>query len=128
MKTDNEIIAEFMKFNVTSERTLVDATIERVWKANEYPYFGGFRTEQLSQFETSWDWLMPVVEKIENTPVIERPGSEYIFTIDKGICIISEDGENPVIECQRFDTRIENTYRCIVNFIKWHNEVKRLTK
>ena len=55
---DNKLIAEFMGVNVI--------TLDDVRK-NKNPYFSsadGYLEDDL-KYHTSWDWLMPVVEKIE---------------------------------------------------------------
>ena len=58
MKEDNKLIAEFMNLNVV--------TINDI-KRNKNPYIqsaDGYTIEEL-QYNTSWDWLVPVVQKIE---------------------------------------------------------------
>ena len=69
-------------------------------------------------YEKSWDWLMPVVERIDSrTPYDPR------VTIEHNWCSIKvPDG--------RFDieiigsSRIEATYKAVVEFIKWYNKNK----
>ena len=46
---DNKLIAEFMGYKVGERRR-----------------GGGYMPENEMKYDTSWDWLMPVVEKIEN--------------------------------------------------------------
>lgn len=71
-------------------------------------------------YNTSWDWLMPVVEKIENdTPI-------YI-NICENCCIIdtAEDLRNPKDEPLirvDADTKLEATYRAILEFINWYKK------
>lgn len=62
------------------------------------------------KYHSSWDWLMPVMAKINNTPEYY---SVYIPRIlsDMGIEI------NPLF--------IENTWGDIVEFIKWYNRNKK---
>lgn len=98
-KTDNHLIEEF------------------------YVSQGGKPTLEadLSFYESSWDWLMPVVEKIDSLD-----DGKYIVIIDPMITIISENGEAVVNECQAFDGRIKNTYGAVVEFVKWYNQNKPL--
>lgn len=122
-KTDNELIAEFMGF----ERIENDRWMAHYIKGLLDPYFGSFRDVHL-RFNESWDWLMPVVEKIE------RLG--YYTTIFK-----DEDGQqtailHPVPSYQRDEnsmivpndpmrgneSKIDTTYSVVVEFIKWYNE------
>lgn len=68
------------------------------------------------KYHTSWDWLMPVVEKIEY---------EANVTICRQSCHI----ENDDILIERYgDTKIESIYLAVVAFIKWHNEQKGIEK
>lgn len=125
MKTtteNNRIIAEFMGWKEQTDPT------ER--------WFGSFRepngilhkntnTEPLL-FHSSWDWLMPVVEKIEGL-------ENSIYQVD-----IMQEGARILKRCKHFDkpidctvskmpegtTKLEATYKAVVQFIKWYNENK----
>ena len=61
---------------------------------------------QLGDYHTSWDWLMPVVEKIKRTDLsrdmVMQGMDELIDAFD------AED--------------IETTYQAVVEFIKQHNK------
>jgi len=56
------------------------------------------------EFHKSWDWLMPVVQKIKDTPTYG-----------------STDGIDFVLTC---DLTKENLYESVVEFIKYYNEEK----
>ena len=73
------------------------------------------------QYHKSWDWLMPVVEKIEederydvkifqNGTIITN---QYGYDIVNNVCNIS------------FDKKIEHTYPAVVEFINFHNQSKQ---
>lgn len=62
------------------------------------------RTIQDTHYHSSWDWLMPVVQKIKDTPTYG-----------------STDGIDFVLNC---DLTKENLYKSVVEFIKYHNEEK----
>jgi hypothetical protein len=82
---------------------------------------GRFGLETVSasdlEYHRSWDWLMPVVERIESderydvdilqygTRIIERTKTESIEIVNN-IANIS------------FDKKIEHTYQAIVDFVK----------
>ena len=53
-------------------------------------------------YDTSWDWLMPVVQKIKDTPTHE-----------------SLDGIDFVLAC---DLTLQNLYKAVVEFIKEYNK------
>jgi hypothetical protein len=83
-----------------------------------------FNDDEL-RFDTSWDWLMPVVEKIEETEV---NGDYAMIIIQQGMCEIEmyeymkeqKDGEE--LRVHTFQgSKIEATYQAVVSFIKWYN-------
>ena len=88
-KQDNVIIAEFMG--------LVLVTLDKI-KTNKKPYISsadGYTDDEL-KYDCSWDWLIPVVEKIE----IECQGvpTELLY------CSLYSD--------------IKEVYQSVVKFIK----------
>lgn len=91
---NNKLISEFMKFeNVGKshyEVVLPHCTIIR-------PLFN-------MRFASSWDWLMPVVEKIEQS-------REDIYDIEEFLLIRDELAS----------ARINTTYKSVIDFIKWQN-------
>ena len=94
MKT-NKIIAEFMGVNVI--------TLDDVRK-NKNPYFSsadGYLEDNL-KYHTSWDWLMPVVDKIEQ---------------------VHEGVPQELINLSLFSTRDE-VYKAVVKFINEYNKRK----
>jgi hypothetical protein len=75
------------------------------------------------RYHTSWDWLMPVVEKIES--IENELGYLYSVTImNKNQCEITN--ENEYICGGGFEnletTKIEAVYEAVVGFIKLYNE------
>lgn len=60
-------------------------------------------------YNSSFEWLMPVVEKIE--------GMGYYVTIDGNSCKIGKRGEWE--DTSTADTKIEAVYKQCVIFIKW---------
>jgi hypothetical protein len=72
------------------------------------------------KYNSSWDWLMPVIEKIEETTYEETSfytiiGYKYCeieSMEDVGFESIDKDG----------NSKLEATYKAGIEFIKWHNE------
>lgn len=91
MNTENKLIAEFMNWNIKSI-----TTIPSNLHLTNIQLDNGDIMEL--KFNTSWDWIMHVVEKIQNF------GFEFIIA----------------------DTSIETTYKAVVQFIKEYN--KQLNK
>jgi hypothetical protein len=93
MKTteNNKLIAEFMNLNIV---TLDDI------RANKDPYISsadGYTEEEL-KYDTSWDWLMPVVEKCLTT-----------------------DGKHYTLNDALLTCNIKEVYQAVVQFINQYN-------
>jgi hypothetical protein len=61
------------------------------------------------QYNTSWDWLMPVVDKIEKTAYVNIKGCAVDIST-----IVSTNAPS----------KIDAVYKAVVEFIKWHNQNK----
>lgn len=71
------------------------------------------------EFHTSWDWLMPVVEKIEEVnrcPYRVVITSTLTYITDK-----SKHGTPEVIRAANTD-KLTNTWVAVVEFIKWYKQ------
>jgi hypothetical protein len=96
-----------------------------------------------SQFHKSWDWLMPVVEKIESLDLkeygyqwegidgeIEYNNGSICVEIERNHCWIWVDLSldpphtlNEKTSHINFPTKIEATYAAVVEFIEYYNEL-----
>lgn len=82
-----------------------------------------------AQFHSSWDWLMPVVEKIE-TLKSELGGKYGVYIVSNGCCIQDTklDLDKGVgyfsqhYKTCREKSKLASTYEAVVQFIKWYNE------
>lgn len=106
MKTDNELIAEFMGKPMTYIHDSGNVVAERTMN------YEGYYTE--------WNNLMPVVEKIERLySKAFPPGEKFIEMI-----LAHEDPIDKhytdVLSCP-MSTPISEVYESVVDFIKWHN-------
>ena len=111
---DNELIAEFMGFEL--HRTTPHGKGFEVIKeeANMYRTNDkGWVHKDNLEFHSSWEWLMPVMEKIRgiwNTFEFDTPENdkaEDIFSFTKE-WFMSAD--------------IDSIYNAVVEFIKWYNQ------
>ena len=87
-------------------------------------------------YHFQWNWLMPVVDRIES---LKAPGRYIIcqVTITSHICHIHYNAGNvtvqnlPVFEIDQHrsdtETKIENVYSAVVQFIQWYNQYKPIT-
>jgi len=98
MKTDNEIIAEFMgaemllggaynNIPIPSNRIIIEETCLKYVEEMEY--------------HSSWDWLMPVVGKITKTTPMNHSWYDVRYTLG--------------------DADIQGAYKRVLGFIKWYN-------
>jgi len=111
---NNKLIAEFMGAIPDTGET------EGAFGGIRFPH-GYDRTIALL-YDTSWDWLMPVVEKIEDID-----GGKYDINILKNgtqIFEYSSGGKvivNNVADIS-FSNKIEHTYQAVVEFINFYNQ------
>lgn len=113
--SDNEVIADWMasKVNV-NERGRKEYLLLEAPKG-----FSGDCWYELGnvRYATSWDWLMPVVRKIESLmPTIKIP--EHLEYLKNGT-----HGSEPYVEVISLPiaSPIEEIYKAVVEFIKWYN-------
>ena len=102
---DNKLIAEFMglvvsdRDNYTSElHTNVDVDLK---------------------YNTSWDWLMPVVEKIEYIESITHGNQFQVMICEEEVGIYDKHTQTQIV-CIPTDgeSKLTNTYKAVVEFIK----------
>jgi len=117
----NFIIAKFMG-------GVYDGTKYFVFKEqnNRHLIHGDLYDSQL-KYHSSWDWLMPVVEKIHSTPAVI-----FEFTIALiPFCRIMYTPKNQphkiFMSEERNDiTGMEAIYQAVIQFIYWYNTNKQL--
>ena len=117
----NKLIAEFDRFLFDP-----DATLNRVKGVFIKEGICPYSNDEL-KYHSSWDWLMPVVEKIEG------------LGFDTAICGISVGEENiieclisPVIKNNNIEVHIKQSgekikilWQSIILFIQWYNTQKQ---
>ena len=124
IEENNKLIAEFMG--------LVKSSIEKMyWSKKSEEGFGCGELVEL-KYHTSWDWLMPVVNKIRNVTSYDRDmfSTEVIICGDK--TTIKSKGYGEKEHSSRFFNKSfrgkhnsrEATYKEVVEYIKWYNESK----
>ena len=85
------------------------------------------------KYHTSWDWLMPVVEKIESLGYMTIIGANAAFgghymNIMTGIKLPNDTFENPTKFMGSEDTKIATIYSAILQFIKWYTTTQTKNK
>jgi hypothetical protein len=105
---NNKLLAEFMGFQQTNigwydaEEVLLRAEIDN--------------TFDNLKFHTDWNWLMQVVEKIEDL------GNDVSITTNY-IQIAFDEGEQFIV-AEDTKIKIDTLYNACVEFVKWYNSSK----
>jgi hypothetical protein len=101
IEESNELIAKFMGNEVAGPGIPMGIWFE---DTKDFIQF------QDLKYNSSWDWLMPVVEKIEQLRHNASPGD------------ITFDLMKETIDSALSEARIEYAYQSIINFILWYNK------
>ena len=117
--TDNELIAEFMELPRNEEF----GKVYWDYKKTGIPIY--YLPTRYLGYHRSWDWLMPVVEKIWSLGysfILHFPSGDYFFT---GVVSYNNNyhkkQENDVNNIRP----INCAYQAVIEFIKWYNENKK---
>lgn len=126
----NKLIAEFMG---VFDKILSTGNIHS-WSDAPFYYTTEDTKEKViknickySKYDSDWNWLMQVVEKIHSMQsygVLINPNGTYIQDEDdKVICMTfkNEEVNGEIIS----SSNIEATFNCCVEFIKWYNELNK---
>ena len=66
-------------------------------------------------YHKSWDWLMPVIKKIESMGF-------YVSIMKSNITCCKDGGISPVFEEYDYKDKLETTWLAVTAFIKWYNK------
>lgn len=134
-KTENEIIAEFMGYKWIGEHWFDDHMTK-----NAAQKTGCF--VEVVKYDTSWDWLMPVVDKIESLKIKVyqddevKNGTLADFQFKRGrnnsyLCLVSyfehDGGQHKHSRSYtgriiaEDGVRLKSVHTAVVEFIKWYN-------
>jgi hypothetical protein len=105
----NKLIAEFMD------------SIDSSFKWDGYKFTNDV-SWIISEYHFSWDWLMPVIEKIETIKIEEYNINFSIM--GKAACWTPSHWCG--LKTYLADSKIEAVYIAVIEFIKWYNSNKKL--
>jgi hypothetical protein len=121
----NRLIAEFMGGEIQPNGTCKNYKKMNIpdWAFRDFD-FDSLRISGFMYY-TSWDWLMPVVEKIEGL-------GRFAFAIDSrpypniNTCVLIHNATqhgitNLVIPVVERESKIEAVYLAVIEFIEWYN-------
>jgi hypothetical protein len=122
--TDKIFIVEFLEWKTNSNKTVY------TYPFDDDSEFGSYLVANL-KFDTSWDWLMLVVEKIEDFFTFKDSYVEFqVISYEDEVKVIAKHSNKPweiIVEVSADGTgKFGNTYKAVLEFIKWHNEQKEL--
>lgn len=112
LKTENEIIAEFMGFSKTGTFYETKGIRHDKYKSDMF----GYTYAEEWAFDSKWDWLMRVVDKIESLG--------YAVKIKRKDCEVDGYPQDRYYDLQIDSLKIKSVYKAVVQFIKWYNENK----
>jgi hypothetical protein len=86
---------------------------------NQYYNADGLHIGNTLQYHTSWDWLMPVVEKIEYIESITHGNQFQVMICEEEVGIYDKHTQTQIV-CIPTDgeSKLTNTYKAVVEFIK----------
>ena len=121
----NKLIAEFMGGKYNSQLRF-NISQDEIWlPIHGICNYARDKGKKLKYF-SSWDWLMPVVEKIESLPDINQAG--ICVLIEHSYCRIYLDNWGKYTDVAQYVTKKDKlgaVYQAVVKFIKWYNENKQ---
>ena len=139
---DNKLIAEFMgsktiRINVPFEydlgeelptsknicNSIVDAMEEVQIEIDEGIINGCDLCMETPQYHTSWDLLMPVVDKIESFEDENRCAQYNVNMLQCWVEIIHNETSEEIVEAEGIN-KLQATYQAVVEFIKFYNQNK----
>ncbi len=104
---ENKLIADFMGMKYGPERK---------FENGEWTH----TVDSLSRFHSSWDWLIPVLEKIGeykfNDEPPEHPDYAYVRTFQKHMVRINR------FSLHQEETLLRSAYKAVIEFIEWYNK------
>jgi hypothetical protein len=107
----NKLISEFMGYRINFQDDIPFVTLDKIL-FDEYVAVSNW-----AKYNSSWDWLMPVVERIESFgyyffmfPNNESHISKYTSIVGKSISQI------------QLTSKLESVWYVVVEFIKWYNK------
>ncbi len=86
---------------------------------------------EATRYHESWDWLMPVIEKVEGLKEIDKATGEliakYRFSIGRDCVSYSENSDDISqwgYDDEKVKTKLELAYLAVIEFLIWHKENK----
>lgn len=126
----NKLIAEFMGFKKRTDLHTRGALFMQAPAPDGVTYSPCYIVDKADdphdeflelKYNSSWDWLMPVIEKI--TKIEDGKFSVDISSVGMWACFIKRDDvfEKNIVDYGGFTPIIMNAFKSVVGFIEWYN-------
>lgn len=120
---NNKLIAKFMGAKEETRYCGVRGyeSSWKVWRFLDSDFHDNIRDFEVdTPYHSSWDNLMPVVEKIETIKTGETEDVTFDVVIIENSCQIGAI-MNDIADFTK-ESKIKATYLAVIKFIKWYNE------
>ena len=106
-------IATFAGLTIVDE--IVSCPMDTITPSHHEKDLDGYHINQ-AKYNSSWDWLMPIVTKIESLSVVVQ------FEIHTTIIKITAVGFMLDLPIHHGETKLSTTYKSVLSFIRWYNK------
>jgi len=120
-------VREYLEIAGRKEYTWVGAAVKEWRRLVGMPVVGSYTEMHILMehllFHSSWDWIMPVVERIESLE--NRRFGLWIDPHGVEIYDYIESPERTIVASFKWDSesKISLVWAAVVNFIKWYKEI-----
>lgn len=121
---NNILIAEFMGYQSETKKSVGAKLLDNVyhWDTNKKLYYyiqGDWHAEDYLLFHIDWNWMMEVVDKIEE--FLDYDGqARYNVNIEQTFVKIIDQSSKTIADTDA-NTKIRATYIAVIHFIKYYN-------
>lgn len=128
----NKMIAEFMGAEMPASSKDADGNIRScslVYKGVRVDYIGNSGYGEF-KFHSSWDWLMPVVEKIQSidiTPAPNYSGYRIEIVVQGYVKITGFPMTGIFTNVSVEGSLIKAVWLAVIKFIQWYNNKTQIT-
>jgi hypothetical protein len=133
---NNKLIAEFMGWKLHKSKTfdnynnhigyMEDYIVPKELGYMHYDILETEYTIKYMKFNSSWNWIMLVVEKIENIKEDnDHRICKYNFLQEQSFIEIIENHTSITIVELDEDTKLEASYKAVIKFINYYNKLKK---
>ena len=119
---NNKLIADFLGYKVQTDPT-------EKWFGQYFKPNYGWVSEKELDFDSDWNSIMPVVEKIEGLKATVKMARHWGANVEDEVedmyfCIIQPFENIEEIDVAWKDSKIEAVYKAVLEYIKWYNQNK----